>query len=289
MSESSALLMVSIGTLLVLFWVFLYIRYRNSFDQLLLAVDKDLFFLPELFFVGFGVINLFRINIRTERGRKKEKKIAEVYGAKYAEFYHYCIVGGQITYALTIAPLGFFFGAISGDMLYALLVIGGAIALVVYLDADINASVEKKREEVLSDFPEVLSKLTLLVNAGMVVREAWTRVAYTGNRALYREMQITSEEMGNGTSDLDAFYNFSQRCALKEIKKFASVLSQNIQKGSAELAMNLRYMCEESWEEKKHRVKRKGEVASTKLMLPVMIMFLGILLIIVVPIVTNIL
>ncbi len=288
MSESVALTLVAVGTVLVTFWLFLYLRFRDSFDQILVAVDKDMFILPELFFVGFGVMNLFKINIRGERGRKKEKRIAEVYGAKYAEFYHYCIVGGQITYALTIIPLGLFLGAISGELLYAFLAIAGAVALVAYLDADINSSVEKKRDEILSDFPEVLSKLTLLINAGMVVRTAWTKVAYTNDRALYKEMQITSEEMGNGVSELDAFFNFSQRCAIKEIKKFASVLAQNIQKGSAELTISLRYMCEESWEEKKHRVKRKGEVASTKLMIPVMIMFLGILLIIIVPIITNI-
>lgn len=287
MNETVALTMAAVGTVLVIFWVFLYLKYRNAFDQILLAVDKNIFALPELFFIGFGVIDLFHINLRTVRGLRKEKKIAEIYGAKYAEFYHYCVVGGQITYALTIAPLGFFFGAIAGEATYALLGIAGAVALVVYLDVDINKRVEKKRDAMLADLPEVLSKLTLLVNAGLVVREAWTRVAYTGDRVLYKEMQAISEEMGNGVSDLDAFYHFSQRCALKEIKKFASVLSQNIQKGSSELAMNLRYLCEESWEEKKHRVKRQGEVANTKLMLPVMIMFIGILLIIIVPLMAS--
>ena len=287
MSDIVILIMVGLGSVLVLFWTLLFLKYRNAFDEVLNAIDSELFLLPELFFIGFGVIDLLKINIKTERGRKKEKVIAEIYGAKYAEFYHYCIVGGQITYALTIAPLGFFIGAMMQDAVFAMLVIAAGIALVVYLDMDINMKVEQKRDEILSDFPEVLSKLTLLVNAGMVVREAWTKVAYTNDRPLYKEMQITGEEMGNGVSELDAFYNFSQRCAIKEIKKFSSVLTQNIQKGSAELAMNLRYMSEESWEEKKHRAKRKGEVAGTKLMIPVMIMFVGVLLIIVVPIMAN--
>ena len=51
--------------------------------------------------------------------------------------------------------------------------------------------------------------------------------------------------------------------------------------------MNLKYMNDESWEEKKHRAKRKGEVAGSKLMIPVMIMFVGILLMVIVPIFAN--
>ena len=48
-------------------------------------------------------------------------------------------------------------------------------------------------------------------------------------------------------------------------------------------------MNEESWEEKKHRAKRKGETAGTKLMIPLMIMFVGILFMIIVPIFSNML
>ena len=276
-----------IGTLLVIIWAILYLKYRNSFDNILVAIDSKKFMMPELFFIGFGFMDMFKVNLKTEGGRKKEKKIAEVYGEKYAEYYHYCIVGGQITYLLTIAPLGLFIGAITNDILYAFLALAATVAIIVSLDMDVSNAVEKKRDEILSDYPEVLSKLTLLVNAGLVIREAWTKVAYTSDRALYKEMQTTSEEMSNGVSELDAFYNFAQRCAVKEIRKFASILSQNIQKGGSELVMNLLYMNEESWEEKKHRAKRKGETAGSKLMIPLMIMFVGILLMVIVPIFTN--
>ena len=157
----------------------------------------------------------------------------------------------------------------------------------IYLDIQVNSAVEKKRDEILMDYPSVLSKLTLLVNAGMVVREAWNKVAYTSDRAIYREMQTASEEMKNGVSDIDALYNFSQRCAVKEIRKFSSILSQNIQKGGSELAASLKYMNDESWEEKKNTAKRLGELAGQKLMIPLMIMFVGILLMVIIPIFVN--
>ncbi len=287
MNYTLAYVFDAIGTAMVILWAILFLGYRNKFDHILATIDTKQFSMAELYFIGFGFMDMFKVNLRTEKGRNKEKKIAEVYGEKYAEYYHYCIVGGQITYAMTIAPFGFFIGGITNDGLYAVLALAATVAIVAYLDMEVNDAVEKKRDEILSDYPEVLSKLTLLVNAGMVIREAWTKVAYTSDRAMYKEMQITSEEMHNGISDMDAFHNFAQRCSVKEIKKFASVLSQNIQKGGSELALSLRAMNAESWEEKKHRAKRKGETAGSKLMMPLMIMFVGILLMVIVPIFTN--
>lgn len=287
MNYTLVYILASLSTALSIFWVILYIKYHNAYDEVLVAIDSKQYLLPELFFIGFGFMNMFKVNLRTENGKKKQKKIAEVYGDKYAEFYHNCIVAGQITYALTFMPFGLFVGAMVNDMTFTVLAIAGTVALVLYLDMDVNSAVEKKRDEILSDYPEVLSKLVLLVNAGLVIREAWAKVAYTSNGALYREMQIMSEEMNNGVSDIDALYNFSQRCAVKQIKKFASILSQNIQKGGSELSASLRYMNEESWEEKKHIAKVKGETAGSKLMIPLLIMFAGVLLMVIVPIVTN--
>ena len=57
-----------------------------------------------------------------------------------------------------------------------------------------------------------------------------------------------------------------------------------IQKGSNEVVIFLRDMSAEAWEEKKHEVKRKGEKASSKLILPIGLVFFGVLILIIVPI-----
>lgn len=287
MSYTASYVLAGIGTVLVALWLVLFIKYYKRYDDMIAALDRKQFMMPELYFIGLGFIDLFKLNLKTTAGRKKEKKIAEIYGDRYASFYHYSILGGQITYILTLLPIGCFLGALAHDMLLACLAVAAVAAIVMYLDMELNNKIEKKRDEILSEYPEVLSKLTLLVNAGMVIREAWAKVALTGETSLYKEMQITSEEMNNGVSDIDALYNFSQRCAVKEIRKFASILSQNIQKGGSELAASLKYMNVESWEEKKHTAKRKGELAGQKLMLPLMLMFVGILFMVMVPIFTN--
>lgn len=279
--------MAALGTTIVLFWAILFLMYKDKYDNVINAVDRKKFILSEIFFIGFGIIDLFKIDLNSAKGRAKKKIIAEVHGNKYAHFYHFVIMGGKITYALTLIPLGLFLGAISNDIIIAILGVAATFAIVAYLDVELNNAVQSKREDVLEDLPVVLSKLTLLVNAGLVIRDAWAKVALSGDGPLYEEMQITSNEMLNGVSDMDALYNFSQRIGVKEIRKFSSTISQNLQKGGTELANTLKHMTAEGWEEKKHRVKRKGELAGQKLLIPTMIMFAGIMIMIVVPIFAN--
>ena len=46
-------------------------------------------------------------------------------------------------------------------------------------------------------------------------------------------------------------------------------------------------MSREMWEEKKNLVRQKGETAGTKLLLPIGLIFIGILIMIIVPIFAN--
>lgn len=132
--------------------------------------------------------------------------------------------------------------------------------------------------------PQVLSKLTLLVNSGMVLRDAWKKVSITGERTLYLEMQNTNLEMENGVMEIDAYRNFAERCNVKEVRKFTSLIIQNLNKGNEELAYFMKDLSDEMWEVKKNEVKQKGEKANSQLLLPMMMIFIGILLIIMVPI-----
>ena len=144
-----------------------------------------------------------------------------------------------------------------------------------------------RSEEMLSDFSDVVAKLALLTNAGMILREAWEKIAYTGESVLYIEMQRSVDEMNNGKSEVDAFYDFGVRCIIPEIKKFTSTIVQGLVKGNSELAAMLQQQSKEVWAEKKQLARRKGEKAASGLMLPIVIMFIGILVMVIVPIFTN--
>ena len=187
--------MAGIGSGLVLIWTIFFFMFKDKYDTYIEALQGQNFILPELFFIGYGVLDLFHINLRSSAGRKKEKKLAEIYGERYAGFYHCSMVAAQITYLLTLFPFGFLLGAMLNDVVMGGVILIATVAIVVSLDMQASNSIESRRSEILSDFPDVLSKLTLLINAGMVVREAWNKVAFSGDRTIYMEMRAASEEM----------------------------------------------------------------------------------------------
>ncbi len=275
------------ATPMVLLWVFLYFKYQDGFHAYTDQLSPKEYRMPELFFIGMGFMHLVHYNLRSQRGRKRIKEISEIKGQKYAEYYYYIIQGATFTYALTFIPLAFLLGVLADNPM--MLVLGAAVSvlLIRYLQKDINDKLEERREELMLDLPQVLSKMALLVNSGMTMREAWVKVSTTGERSLYQEMRVASQEMANGTSDLEAFRNFADRCSVKQIRKFTSTLVQNMEKGNSELAYFLAEMSTEMWEEKKNMVKQKGETAGTKLLIPIGMIFVGVLILIIVPVFAN--
>jgi tight adherence protein C len=100
-------------------------------------------------------------------------------------------------------------------------------------------------------------------------------------------MQTTVNEMKNGVSEIDAMFNFGSRCIIPEIKKFTSTIVQGMVKGNSDLIIMLQEQSKEVWALKKQNVRRQGEKASSKLMIPMMLMFVGILIMVIVPVFAN--
>ena len=100
-------------------------------------------------------------------------------------------------------------------------------------------------------------------------------------------MKHAVSEMENGISDVEAIRRFGLRCMMPEIKKFSTTVIQGIQKGNSELSSMLQDQSAEVWALRKQQVRRQGEKAASKLMIPIFIMFIGILIMVIIPIFSN--
>ena len=278
------LVLLVLATVLTFIWIFFSKKYESAYQPVIQSIDPEQYKYPELFTVGFGLMKLLKIDSKSKQGRKRVKEIAEVQGRQYAEYYFYVINAEKWTYGFTVLVLFCILAAMGNEPMAVLL--GGVMAFLVmwYIEELLNDKLEARRDELLADLPQVLSKLTLLVNSGMTLRDAWKKVASGENRVLYREMQVTVQEMQNGLSEFEAYRNFADRCSIKQIRRFSSTVIQNMQKGNAEISYFLKEMADEMWEEKKHLVKRKGEAANSKLLIPTAMIFIGILIMIMVPV-----
>lgn len=278
------LILLTVSTPLALIWLFLAAANGKKYKEYTESAFAKEFQMSDLFCVGFSVMEILHINTKSRSAQMKIKEIAEIKGKRYAEYYYFILLGAKTTYIFTMVVFVCLL-AVLADSVEALLfgILLGGLAIV-YLDLTLQDKLTARRQELVLDLPQVLSKLTLLVNSGMVLREAWKRVSVTGDRVLYKEMQNTSLEIENGVMEADAYRNFADRCNVKEIRKFASLIIQNLKKGNEELAYFLKDLSDEMWEVKKNEVKQKGEKANSRLLLPMMLIFIGLLLMILVPV-----
>jgi len=221
-------------------------------------------------------------------------KCFELYGKKHASKKAKQLLAKIISYPVVgvavVLLLGVIFLAADNYTVGAAIIgIGTSLVLVlVYAIFDeLSDLVKKRRSAIIKQFPNVVSKLALLVTSGMIMDRAWKETAYSRETELYQEMRKTSKELDNLVSPETAYNNFINRCSTKESAKLASAIMQNLSKGNAEIGKLLKEMAREAWLERRHIAKREAEKANSKLMIPTMLLFLAILVMLMVPVAMN--
>lgn len=157
-------------------------------------------------------------------------------------------------------------------------------------DRELEKAANARRQRLLLDYPVMVFKLTMLLGAGLTMRAAFEKTAgeekrHAGEKegCVYEEMQITCREMKSGIPEARAYENFGRRCQEAVYIKFGSMLAQNLKKGSKGLIELLEKEAHMSLEERRAMVKKMGEEAGTKLLLPMVLMLIVILVILMVP------
>ena len=279
-------LIIALGAISLIVWMIFYMKGKKHNSMFDVLEEKE-YPLKEIYGLGYAVLETIKYNYKSKGDRKLRQQLDVLYGSKYCEYYLRVIHSQQITMAMTALVIAFALYGLSSEILA--LVVGLVFAgLAYYYFGTVTAKkILKRSEELLHDFSEVVSKLALLTNAGMILREAWQEVAFGGEGVIYTEMQTAVNEMNNGVADVDAIYNFGTRCIIPEIKKFTSTIIQGMTKGNSELTAMMQEQSKEVWQLKKQLVRREGEKAASKLLIPICIMFVGILIMILIPIFTN--
>ena len=182
-------------------------------------------------------------------------------------------------------------------MLLVLLLILPA-AYWVHADSRVKDQAKARQEQLELDYSQLLWKLTMLLSAGLTIRGSFTRIAaqYESERRrasgtaagntkhyVYEEMILTLREMRSGVPEASAYENFGRRCALPSYIKLGSLLSQNLKKGSKGLTSLLEHEAVLSLEQHKMAVRKMGEKAGIRMLMPMILMFGVVLVVLMVP------
>ncbi len=147
-----------------------------------------------------------------------------------------------------------------------------------------------RRQKLLLEYPHMVEQFSMLLGSGMTVPGAWEQILRTGLRlnpgrqVLYlEEMQLTLREMKEGSGVGESLERFGNRTELAEYRRFASILSQNLQKGTRDVKQQLQTEARSALETRRTNAKRLGEEAGTKLLGPMMCMFVIVLAVVLYP------
>lgn len=266
--------------------IVIYLSARGSYaafaDDLVEYANHMKWLLP----IGLYLLDIFKYNYNTGYDRRLTAAISELYGSRQAVVMLKMHWGKKISLMLLSMLFVFFIGIFTEpDAGYLLFCVAVPVGIAFFSDRDLYEKVKKRRLAIQLDFPDFVNKLTLLINAGMTVSKAWEKISTDSDSQspLYQELKTAMADIRSGTPEHKAYEEFAKRCRIPVITRFISVILQNIKKGNAEMVPILRVFANECWELRKNTAKRFGEEASTKLLLPLTLMFIAILLIVGMP------
>ena len=274
---------------LVVFSGILAVLYKLSsrkYAGIVKSLDRKAYPAKAVLPIGLYLLETFKYSFNTTYDRKLFAAIIELYGHRQAVLLLRVHWGGKISLMLMSLLFAFLIGtAATPDASYVLFCVLLPVGIAYFSDRDLFEKVKKRRLAIQLDFPDFVNKLTLLINAGMTVPKAWEKTAVDSSRQtpLYRELGTAMQDIRSGMPEHKAYEEFAKRCHVPIITRFISVILQNIRKGNAELVPILRVFANECWELRKTTAKRYGEEASTKMLLPMLLMFAAILLIVGMP------
>ncbi|MDF2667768.1 MAG: type secretion protein [Paenibacillus sp.] len=194
--------------------------------------------------------------------------------------------GGLIALIILVALTG-------GDL--ALLFCGFllilCIPLALYKELDLR--IKRKKQAIVLELPDLLNRMTLLLNAGETVQGAFLRCA--SNRFLPGDsiesarspLQKEIALLASGIQNREPFHllmeRLSKRCAVQEISVFTTTVLMNYKRGGDSFVLALKALSSEMWERRKAITRTLGEEASSKLIFPMLLIFLVVMTIVAAP------
>lgn len=166
------------------------------------------------------------------------------------------------------------------------------ILLVVFENKNRKKSIQNKNLELLADYPEFVAKLSLLILTGLSIYNALNRIVENYHfslskngqkRCLYELLTLTCQKIRNGMYEAYAYEEFGRMTGIPSYIKFSSLLVSGLNRGNKDFNHHLSEEVTNSLLEHKAFILQQGAKASTKLTLPMMLLFAVILVIVIIP------
>lgn len=153
---------------------------------------------------------------------------------------------------------------------------------------------KKRTDDLKKEYPELIGRIILLLYSGATMRNALFYIGDSYRKSMtgmkdrkkneaFEEVVITCRQMQSGVTELKAYGNMADRCALPCYRTLSIMLMQNQKRGSKGMIASLEQEVINEFAEKKRKVKSEGEIASMKLLLPLGLMLMIVFALMMIP------
>lgn len=269
---------------LIVVYFILSVVSRNKYDDFITEMNGQyslLFMAP----VSLYIMNKWLIMERfhTQVSNIQQKMIG-LHGSREA-LKHTRMFIAQLISIVLVCLLGSFLIALlsSGDHVMFLAGCMFTFIIPVIMINQLSNKEKDRKNKILLELPELVNKIILLVNAGETVQQAIVRcVEMKGENdsPLYAELKVTVNKLTSNEPFGHVMNEFSKKCGIQEVSLFTTTVLLNYRKGGQDLIISLRELSTVLWEKRKSISRTKGEEASSKLVFPLILIFIAMMIIV---------
>ncbi len=162
------------------------------------------------------------------------------------------------------------------------------VMLLVRQDQNLYRRMKEREYQMIIDYPQIISELTLLHQAGVSIYQTLSRIVTQyekkgERRYAYEELKILVRRLERNSPEAEAFSRFGQRCHLHCYMKLANLLTQNMQKGNKQFVYLLQTEVMAAYELRKNQAIKRAQEAESKLLLPMGIQLVIVMALIMIP------
>lgn len=152
---------------------------------------------------------------------------------------------------------------------------------------------EKRKREIEYVYSDIVSQLSLLLESGMTMRQAWLRMAeqyakkkeqnFAKGNPVYEALLPMSRRLLEGESERVVYESFAEEIGVPCYRRLIRSLIGNLEKGRNEICEYLEEEEKRAYDEKILLAKKLGEEASTKMIVPLMLMMMLVMAVVLAP------
>lgn len=152
---------------------------------------------------------------------------------------------------------------------------------------------QRRIQKMEREYPEVVNQLSLLLGAGMTTRQAWAKLVeqyqFKRKEGMIPQMEVyeaivrMNRRLCEGESERAVYQQFSQEIPAICFHKLMRILLGSLEKGTQGISARLEEEGRIAYEQRIQQAKKLGEEASTKMLLPLLLMMVIVMGIVMLP------